>query len=155
MVKKYLYLLTLSVLIYTISIERVYSQNIPERPNPPRLVNDFAGMLKPEEVNMLERKLDSFNDTTSNQIAIVIVPTLGGDDKADYAQRLGEKWGVGQKGRNNGILILVKPKQLIQTVRCKFQPGMVPKDPFPILPAVKLLTGKFFLLSGMKIIMVD
>ena len=76
MVKKYLYLLTLSVLIYTISIERVYSQNIPERPNPPRLVNDFAGMLKPEEVNMLEIKLDSFNDTTSNQIAIVIVPTL-------------------------------------------------------------------------------
>jgi len=46
---------------------------------------------------MLERKLDSFNDTTSNQIAIVIVPTLGGDDKADYAQRLGEKWAWGRK----------------------------------------------------------
>ena len=98
MVKKYLYLLTLSVLFYTISTDRVLSQNIPERPNPPRLVNDFAGLLKAEEVNMLERKLDAFDDTTSNQIAIVIVPSLGGYAKADYAQRLAEKWGVGQKG---------------------------------------------------------
>ena len=139
MVKKYLYLLTLSVLIYTISIERVYSQNIPERPNPPRLVNDFAGMLKPEEVNMLERKLDSFNDTTSNQIAIVIVPTLGGDDKADYAQRLGEKWGVGQKGRNNGILILVKPKTADSNGEVQISTGYGAEGPIPDLTCSEII----------------
>ena len=110
MIKKSLYLLTLSVLFCTISIDRIFSQNIPERPVPPRLVNDFTGMLKAEEVSMLEQKLVAFNDSTSTQIAIVIVPSLGGYDKADYAQRLGEKWGVGQKGRNNGVLILVKPR---------------------------------------------
>jgi uncharacterized protein len=110
MIKKSLYLLTLSVLFCTISVGRVFSQNIPGRPVPPRLVNDFAGMLKPQEVNMLEQKLVAFSDSTSTQIAIVIVPSLGGYDKADYAQQLGEKWGVGQKGRNNGVLILVKPK---------------------------------------------
>jgi uncharacterized protein len=76
-------------------------------------VNDFAGMLKSEEVNMLEQKLVAFDDSTSTQIAIVIVPSLGGYDKADYSQRLGEKWGVGQKGKNNGVLILVKPKMLM------------------------------------------
>jgi len=110
MIKRSLYVLTLTVLFCLTSVERVYSQNIPERPSPPRLVNDFAGMLKPEEVRSLEQKLVSFNDSTSTQIAIVIVPTLGGYDKADFAQQLGEKWGIGQKGRNNGVLILVKPK---------------------------------------------
>ena len=88
----------------------VLSQNLPERPVPPRLVNDFAGLLKADEVNALEQKLVAFNDSTSTQIAIVIVPSLLGFDKADFAQRLGDKWGVGQKGSNNGVLILVKPK---------------------------------------------
>jgi uncharacterized protein len=110
MIKRSLYLVTLSIMFCLISANRVFSQNIPERPVPPRLVNDFAGMLKPEEVQALEQKLDLFNDSTSTQIAIVTVPSLGGYDKSDYAQQLGEKWGIGQKGKNNGALILVKPK---------------------------------------------
>lgn len=110
MKRKYLYLFTLTVLFCTISFTRVISQNIPDRPVPPRLVNDFAGMLKPAEANMLEQKLVAFNDSTSTQITIVIVPTLQGYDKSDYAQRLGEKWGIGRKGLNNGVLILIKPK---------------------------------------------
>jgi uncharacterized protein len=104
-------LLTLAFLFSTISVSRVNSQDIPERPIPPRLVNDFAGILTPEEVSSLERKLVEFNDSTSTQIAIVTVHSLMGFDKADYAQRLAEKWGIGLKGINNGVLILVKPKQ--------------------------------------------
>jgi uncharacterized protein len=110
MIKKSLNLLSLLVLFCTMPVGRVYSQNIPERPNPPRLVNDLAGMLKADEVQSLEQKLVIFNDSTSTQITIVIVPSLGGYDKADYAQQLAEKWGIGQKGLNNGVLILVKPK---------------------------------------------
>jgi uncharacterized protein len=110
MLKKSLYLLTLSFLFCLASVERVYSQNIPERPSPPRLINDFAGMLQADEVRSLEQKLVSFNDSTSTQIVIVIVPSLEGYDKADYSQRLAEKWGIGQKSLNNGILILIKPK---------------------------------------------
>ena len=87
----------------------IYSQDFPEKPVPPRLVNDFTGLLSAGEVNSLERKLVSFNDSTSTQIAIVIVKDLNGYAKADYAQRLGEKWGIGQKGLNNGLLILIKP----------------------------------------------
>jgi uncharacterized protein len=139
MVKKYLCLLALSVLVCTISIERIYSQNIPDRPNPPRLVNDFAGMLKAGEVNMLERKLDAFDDTTSNQIAIVIVPTLREYDKADYAQRLAEKWGVGQKGRNNGILILIKPKTADSRGEVQIATGYGEEGPVPDLTCSEIV----------------
>jgi uncharacterized protein len=110
MPKKKMNLLTFATLFFIISSGTIFSQDIPDKPVPPRLVNDFAGLLNAEEANMLERKLVSFNDSTSTQIAIVIVSDLGGYDKADYAQRLGDKWGIGQKGRNNGILILVKTK---------------------------------------------
>jgi uncharacterized protein len=104
------YFLTLAILFSPFATDYSFSQNIPDRPVPPRLVNDFARLLSGEEVNALERKLVSFNDSTSTQIAIVIVKDLNGYDPADYAQRLGEKWGVGQKGRNNGVLIMVKTK---------------------------------------------
>ena len=86
------------------------SQNIPPRPSPPRLVNDLAGVLTPGQVQQLEHTLVNFNDTTSTQITIVTVKSLEGYDKADFAFRIGENWGVGQQGKNNGIVILVKPK---------------------------------------------
>jgi len=107
---KFFYLLIFLFLMCSISAPCAFAQNLPERPVPPRLVNDFAGMLNQDEVGSLENKLVAFNDSTSTQIAIVTVPTLEGYDKADYAQRLGEKWGIGKRQLNNGILILVKPK---------------------------------------------
>jgi uncharacterized protein len=123
MIKKSLYLLAFTVLFCTISNDGLFAQSIPERPVPPRLVNDFAGMLKVEEAGMLEQKLVTFNDSTSTQIAIVIVPSLGGYDKADYAQRLAEKWGIGRKGLNNGVLVLVKPKTADSNGQVQIAPG--------------------------------
>ncbi len=108
--RKSSYLLAFVFLLCNFSVSIVFSQDIPDRPVPPRLVNDLAGMLNSEEINKLENKLVSFNDSTSTQIAIVIVPTLEGYAISDYAQRLGEKWGIGRKQLNNGVLILVKPK---------------------------------------------
>lgn len=84
--------------------------SIPEAPNPPRLVNDFAQILSPDELQNLESKLVAFNDSTSVQIAVVIVPTLNGYEKADFANQLGEKWGVGGSKFDNGIVVLIKPK---------------------------------------------
>lgn len=102
--------LILSFALLINAIVSVSSQDIPDRPVPPRLVNDFAGMLSVRELAVLENKLVAFNDSTSTQIAIVTVPSLGGYDILDYAQRLGEKWGIGQKQLDNGLLILIKPK---------------------------------------------
>ncbi|RSK49475.1 TPM domain-containing protein [Hymenobacter rigui] len=87
------------------------AQNIPPRPNPPRLVNDLAGMLQPQQAEQLERKLVAYNDSTSSQIAVVIVPTLGDYDIFDYAQQLYRNWGIGQKDQSNGILILVAQQE--------------------------------------------
>lgn len=83
-----------------------FAQNIPARPDPPRLVNDFAKQLAPTEVAALERKLVAYNDSTSSQITVVVVPTTGDYPIADYAFALGRDWGVGQQGKDNGIVIL-------------------------------------------------
>ena len=85
------------------------AQTIPARPVPPRLVNDFADILSDKQERALEQKLVNYNDTTSTQICVVTVTSLGGTESNDYAQKLGEKWGVGTKN-NNGVVILVKPK---------------------------------------------
>jgi len=98
------------ILLLTLVSVEITAQDLPGKPNPQRLVNDFAGMLKSQEVNALENKLVAFNDSTSTQIAIVTVNDLQGYDVADYAQRLAESWGIGQRGLDNGMLILIKPK---------------------------------------------
>lgn len=82
-------------------------KSIPARPSPPRLVNDYINLLSPEERNRLERKLVAYNDSTSTQIAIVIERSLEGNEIVDYTQRLSEQWGIGDKQKDNGILIYV------------------------------------------------
>jgi uncharacterized protein len=105
------YLLVSLLIVTLLSANGLSAQDIPDRPVPPRLVNDFANILSEQESAVLEQKLVAFNDSTSTQIAVVTVPSISGYDIMDYAQRLGEKWGIGQKKLNNGILILVKPKR--------------------------------------------
>jgi uncharacterized protein len=80
---------------------------VPDAPNPPRLVNDFAKLLQEEETKALESKLKLFSDSSSNQIAIVTVSSLGGYEIEDFSYALGQKWGIGKAGKDNGILVLV------------------------------------------------
>lgn len=102
---------TLIIFSLLLFFSSIYGQDIPERPRPPRLVNDFSNFLSGNEILQLEKKLISFENETSTQIAIIVVESLQGYDIADFSFRLGEKWGVGQKGFDNGIVILVKPKR--------------------------------------------
>ena len=81
-----------------------WSQDFPEKSN--RLVNDYTGTLSESEVSLLEQKLVAFDDSTSTQIAVVLIRSVGDYDINDYTVQLGEKWGVGTKGRNNGVVIL-------------------------------------------------
>jgi len=80
---------------------------IVDRPTVPRLVNDFGGVLTPAEEDKLETKLVAFDDSTSTQISIVSIVSLEGQDVSSYAFELGEKWGIGQQGKDNGILFLI------------------------------------------------
>jgi len=80
------------------------AQEFPEKPN--RLVNDYANILTEAELSGLEEKLVAFDDTSSTQVAVVIMRSTGDYDIADYTARLAEKWGVGNKGKDNGIVLL-------------------------------------------------
>lgn len=82
---------------------------IPPQPDPPRLVNDYAGVLTSEQVNELEQRLVAFNDSTSNVICIVIVNDLGDYTASEFAYEIGDKWGVRDKNHSNGVVILIKP----------------------------------------------
>lgn len=89
---------------FILSINLAFAQDFPAKPN--RLVNDYTGTLNAQQVQSLEQKLVSFDDSTSTQIAVVLIKSLGPYDVADYGVRLAQKWGIGGKENNNGILLL-------------------------------------------------
>ena len=89
--------------VQNFSLEQV----IKTPPNPPKLVNDFANILTADQRQTLETKLYRFDDSTSNQIIVVIVPRLDGRDVADAAIEMGRSWGVGGKKNNNGVVLLI------------------------------------------------
>jgi len=98
------------LIIFLSAVLTGFSQDFPEKPNPPRIVNDFANVLDENTRNRMEQQLVGFNTQTSTQISVVTISDLGGYDVSGYAFQLAEDWGIGQKGKDNGILILVKPK---------------------------------------------
>lgn len=83
---------------------------LPSRPVPERLVNDYANILDQTQKDRLEKMLVAFDDSTSNQIAIIITSDLKGYTPVEYATQTGISWGVGTEKFNNGIVVLVKPK---------------------------------------------
>jgi len=86
------------------------AQNIPDQTNPPRLVNDFADVLSDGQEQELEKKLLAYEDSTSTQIAVVLVKNLDGTDVADYAVKLALKWKIGTK-KDNGVLFLASMEE--------------------------------------------
>lgn len=98
--------------LFTLSLALNFSAiaQIPPKPSPPKLVNDLANLLTPDQANGLESKLVQYNDTTSTQIVVITLSDLNGYDIDDLAQRIGAAWGVGQNATDNGIIILIKPK---------------------------------------------
>lgn len=92
----------------------VYGQEgLPERPQPPKLFNnlsaEFPNLISQSEADELERELALFADSTSNQIAVLIIDDLNGYEPWEFASRVIDKWGIGQVKEDNGVLILIKP----------------------------------------------
>jgi uncharacterized protein len=90
---------------------------------PPRLVNDYTGTLTSAQVSALEHKLVAYNDSTSTQILVLLVNDLEGYSVEQYATEIGHSWGVGQKDKNNGVVILVKPKNSSERGQVNISPG--------------------------------
>lgn len=82
-----------------------FAQQLPPKSN--TLITDYTNTLSAADQQQLERKLVAFDDSTSTQIAVVLIKSVGEYAIDDYGQKLGRAWGIGQQGKNNGILILV------------------------------------------------
>lgn len=96
----------LLLFVFFISSLAAGAQTIEPRPVPPRLVNDFAGVLTADQRQALESKLVAYDDSTSNQIALITINTTNGYDIQQVALKYLREWGVGNKKTNNGIVIL-------------------------------------------------
>lgn len=94
--------------------KRPLTQIIPEAPDPVRFVNDFANVLQCDDSleNVLANLASDPNKRASElvQIVVVTINNLAGYEPGEYATALGNKWGVGSEERDNGMVILVKPK---------------------------------------------
>lgn len=85
----------------------VNAQDIPPKPNPARFVNDYVNILSADQNTDLEHRLKTLEDSSSNQVVVVIIPSTKDYEPADYAFALGRKWGVGTKDFNNGAVLLI------------------------------------------------
>ncbi|HJV66891.1 MAG TPA: TPM domain-containing protein [Geomonas sp.] len=70
-------------------------------------VNDYASMLSPQAASQLEQELAAFEQSDSTQVVVLTVPSLEGQPIEDYSIRVVEAWKIGQKGKDNGALLLV------------------------------------------------
>lgn len=74
-------------------------------------VVDAANIIPPADEAALTQKLEAVETASSRQLVVATVPSLQGNDIADFGYRLGRHWGIGQKGANNGMLLLVAPNE--------------------------------------------
>ena len=74
-------------------------------------VNDYAGMISPEAKAKLENDLRAFEQSDSTQVVILTVPSLEGEDLEGFSIRVATTWKIGQKNKDNGILLLVAKQE--------------------------------------------
>ncbi|MBD3797926.1 MAG: TPM domain-containing protein [Campylobacterales bacterium] len=133
-------------------------------PNFPKLNNsrvvDNAGLFNTYQRIDLEKRLAAHETNTSNQVVVVTLNSLEGYDIADYGYQLGRHWGIGQKDKNNGVLLIVAPNE--RKVRIEVGYGLEGALPdatansiiqYEILPFFK--TGNYYdgVNSGIKSIL--
>lgn len=95
-----LIVLTIVYGLWSISL---FAKDVP--PVTKKFVNDYAGVLSAGDAQYLEQKLKGYFDSTSTQVVIVLENSLDNDDVFQYSQRLAQTWGIGEKGKDNGLLI--------------------------------------------------
>lgn len=101
-------LVFIALVVMTASVSRA---QVPERPANASPVVDLAGIINNDSlVSALNAQLDSLSKQTQNQIVVVTVPDMGDLDPKEFATQLGQKWGIGGKKLNNGLVMAIKPK---------------------------------------------
>ncbi|GAB3639192.1 hypothetical protein GCM10027422_47830 [Hymenobacter arcticus] len=93
--------------------------DLPARPVPFTFVTDQGNLLSATDAKKLDGGLRSYAEKTGTQVVVVTVPSLGSRSVADYGRALGTAWGVGQRDKNNGVVVLLSAKEHKVTI----QPG--------------------------------
>jgi uncharacterized protein len=111
---------------------------VPDKPA--ARVNDYAGILDAGAESAIEAKLRDFESASSTQIVVAAIPSLDGEAIEDVATRVFEKWGLGQKGRNNGVLLLIA----MENHRAKIEVGYGLEDRLTDALSRRILEDRFF-----------
>ena len=80
-------------------------------PDPQGSVTDLAGVIDAGAKSAIDARIQQVRDKTTAEIAVATVPSLDGTSVEDYANRLFKQWGIGKKGKDNGVLVLVAPTE--------------------------------------------
>lgn len=96
----------------------------PKFPDLTGRIVDNANLLKPEDRTAIEADLKALEAKSSDQLVVVTLPSLQGYEIEDFGYQLGRKWGIGQKGKNNGVLLIVAPNE--RKVRIETGRGLEP-----------------------------
>ena len=98
--------LTLLLGIFFVGVSQAQFE-IPKKPSLQTSVYDYIKLLSKNQKRSLENKLIRYSDSTSTQIVIAIISSTEGENIAYLAANWGEKWGIGQAGKDNGVLVLL------------------------------------------------
>lgn len=93
--------------IFTTHISFSQGFEIPEKPNKETSVYDYIDLLKENQKINLENKLIRYSDTTSTQIVVAVINSTEGENIAYLGANWLTEWGIGQKGKDNGVLIIL------------------------------------------------
>lgn len=101
----------LVALVVTLFASNVLAFTPPASPAPVSWISDTSGVLTPAAHARLDAKLKQINQSSANEIAALILPTLDGADIADVGDLTAKSWGVGKKGLDNGVLVVLAMKE--------------------------------------------
>jgi uncharacterized protein len=96
--------ISLVLLLLLLPVAGVLAKDIPALTG---RVNDTANLIPQDQRQRIETQLAQFEQQTSNQVSVLTVDSLDGEDIEGYANKVGRAWGLGQKGKDNGALLLV------------------------------------------------
>ena len=98
-------------------------------------VNDYAGMLSPEAASRLEQKLAAFERDQTTQIVVLTIPSLQGDDIDQFTIRVADQWKIGQKGTDNGVLLVLAQAER----KVRIEVGLGLQGVFPDITAGRII----------------
>lgn len=107
---KYIKIYLITFLLCLVMVNQSAGQTLLPKPDVNDFVYDYAGILSSDQTMNLKSKLAAFDDSTSTQIIVITVSDLKEYAVDEYAYKVASEWGIGQKGKSNGVLVLLKPK---------------------------------------------